>query len=237
MREQELATQLGRKMKQQLKLRSQINRMHDSSEIHVAIERLEQLRNECIELMEQYFRRTVYPMIAKRFPGKIGPDKYVAQFTQLLADFFIEIKQRFDDQLWIQTSPAMLRDYASTVISRDVYDLLRRYRIGSEAASVHALKTAIAKDAERRMAEDQLNLKQVLEILEKWDRSGTEQQRKFAQVIRLYYIVELNDDEVDRDAGLTLKEIAERTGTPLATVARWREKALEALRKDVEDVH
>ncbi|MEZ6113402.1 MAG: sigma factor-like helix-turn-helix DNA-binding protein [Pirellulaceae bacterium] len=116
-------------------------------------------------------------------------------------------------------------------------DLLRRYRIGSEAASVHALKTAIAKDAERRMAEDQLNLKQVLEILEKWDRSGTEQQRKFAQVIRLYYIVELNDDEVDRDAGLTLKEIAERTGTPLATVARWREKALEALRKDVEDVH
>lgn len=240
MSENELAEQLAQKMRQQLELRSQVEQMQDAAKIAAAVKQLDSLRNDCIELMERYFRLNVYPMIARRFPGKIGPDKYVAQFTQLLSDFFIEIKQRFDDPLWVKTSPAELRGYASTVITRDVHDLMRRNRIGEEATAAYALKQAIAQDAEQRMAEDHLNLKQVLEIFERWDASENDELRNFAQVLRLYYIVELTDDEVDRDAAITLKgrtlaEISQQVGKPIATVGRWRQQALAALRDEIAD--
>jgi RNA polymerase sigma factor (sigma-70 family) len=194
-------------------------------------------RRQCLTLVERYFRETLRPLLAKRFPDKglqsppseqelFSNDK-VFRFTELVSDFFLEVLEKCEDPFWKKGSAIELRNYASTVISNDIRDELRRNRKQSplgEATVRDTFEAQLAADVESRFKNDGVSdyLVEALEIIDVWAASHEELVRTYGIALRLRFV-----------AGMTLEEIAKDLATSVATADRRVKSGLEKLKEQL----
>jgi DNA-directed RNA polymerase specialized sigma24 family protein len=198
------------------------------------------LRNECLELVDCYFRQTLRPVLAGRFPGKglqsapvnetVHSNDAMFRYTELMNDFFVQVLSRFDDPFWQKHSAIELRNYASISISnRGVRDVLRR-RKKQQPLTDEQVKDSfdelLAADIESRFTEAGLEIDpaDTLEILEHWRNSANDELQKSAMLLRHQFI-----------SGMTMQQIADDMDAPLTTVYRWRTQAVAAMRKALNE--
>ncbi len=272
MSEIEDARKLAELLKQQRELAIALKQLRGANEIAISCDQLHEIRHQCIELVDRYFRQALLPILAKRFPGyvtyhadkpnKQAPVNVVVQFTQLLNDFFIQVLSTFDDEFWKKRSAIELRNYASIAISRQgVLNALRRRKKQeplNELALELALDDQFAADFEDRFRETGIDPADAMEIIQRWNE-GDDRQRRHAMVLRLYYVTEMTDSEVQddlqyagkltdeemsgnlaqsedsREIGLPLKDVADRLETSVASASRWRIQALKAVRNELKN--
>jgi len=202
-------------------------------------EERQQIRLQCIELVDRYFRHQLQPILTRRFPRVVtttplgsGPTRPLGnevQFTQLLNDFFVRVLTEHDDPFWKKHSAVELRNYASIVISnRGVRDALRRRkkqrRLGLQEA-YDALEEKIAADFEFRFAETKIDPEDAIRIINAWDHSGTPREKEFARILRLFYL-----------SGMRMEDVASDMGIGLSTAYKKLACALTALYEQLTEI-
>jgi len=215
-----------------------IRRTGDPSKPIETTNEVESIRGECLELVDRYFRQTLRPALAARFPEKGIQSAPVAEsaysndvmfrYTELVNDFFVQVLSNFDDPFWKKNSAIELRNYASIVISNHgVRDALRKRKkqqaIGESA--VHAtFEEQLAAEIETRFSNDEQNLDpaEAMELLHRWEASDDEKLRRDARLLRLFYV-----------CGMKVEDIAEDMKTPLKTAYRWKAAALKKMRQQL----
>lgn len=200
---------------------------------------LRSIRGECIELVDRYFRQVVHPILQKRFPRKVAgkqskvtqkaPVNTVAQFTQLLNDFFVQVLDdpKFENPFWKKQTVIELRNYASITISNNgLIDALRRRKRQADlgdAAVRSRFEADLAIEVSQRFAESGVEPSDAVEIINDWETNGEPDQRQVARLLRLRYV-----------AGMSMNEVAEDMGISLATAYRHEKNALTAIRAQLE---
>jgi RNA polymerase sigma factor (sigma-70 family) len=190
------------------------------------------LRDACFQVVDRYFRGTLGPILARRFPGKVSPPEKpgkrvpspMFQYSQLVGDFFVQVLSNYDDPFWKKDSAIELRNYASTVISRDVIDALRRRKKREPLADEQVRKSfeeMFAAEVEQQFVTDgvEIDPADALEVVEQWQQSGDERRRKLAMLLRHKYV-----------SGMTMQQIADDLKVPVKTAYRWHTTALKELR-------
>ena len=186
------------------------------------------------ELVDRYFRQTLRPVLAKRFPGKgiqsaphnerVHSNDVMFRYTELVGDFFVQVLSKFDDPFWKKDSAIELRNYASTVISRDILDGLKRRRKREQLTDEQvrtAFEDQLAAEVEQKFFAEGLglDLADVLETIDQWQRCGDDRQQKMAVLLRHKYVSEM-----------TMQQIADDLKIPLSTTYRYHTEAIASLR-------
>lgn len=229
------AYRLAQLLKEQREL---VMRTHGEGQLYQTDEsaRIAEIRSECVALVDRYFREVLQPILINRFPGKLTREKClgsekaplgaVVQFTQLLNDFFIQVLSTDNDPFWRKTTAVELRNYASIAISnRGVRDALRRRR------KQHAtpedidgfLEDQLAQEIEDRISITGADAADVVEVINQWETYGNVAQKKYARLLRLHYV-----------AGMSMTEVAGDMDASLATIYRWHQEALIAVRQELQ---
>jgi hypothetical protein len=186
--------------------------------------RIQDVRRECLSLVDHYFREALRPKLAGRFPGKGITGDAVVRYTELVNDFFLEVLSRFDDPFWRKATAIELRDHASTAISRDILDVLKR------RGRLDAIQEHFLHETESRLNEStpELSTSDLLEVLDLWqngDAQSNEGQKKilYAKILRLSFVSGMTMDQVAADCGLTAK-----------TAYRYRQEAIDLMAKKLD---
>ncbi|MCA9130020.1 MAG: hypothetical protein KDB22_23190 [Planctomycetales bacterium] len=208
-------------------------------EQRIAIEKeLNNVRRQCIELVDRYFRQVLHPILRQRFPGKItdlqtdisrsAPVNVVVQFTQLVNDFFVQVLDdpKFDNPFWKKQTLVELRNYASIAISHHgLIDALRRRKkqeaIGDDGVR-QVYEDQIAIEVEQQLAETGIDPADAAEVINDWEEAGNRDQQKYARLLRLHYITGMSMEQVAADMDLNIK-----------TAYRVRQQALTAVRAEL----
>lgn len=235
MSEQNDATRLAALLTRQRDATFELAVARDATERERLACEIKQTRNKCLELVDRYFRQTLRPVLARRFPGKgiqtappkdrIHSNDAPFRYTKLINDFFVQVLSNLDDPFWEKDSAIELRNYASTVISRDVLDALRRRRKVkplTEDQVRTSYEDQLAAEVERSFRAERfgLDLVDVLEIVDQWQRSGDERQRKMAVLLQHKYV-----------ADMTMEQVANDLRISLSTAYRYHERAIASLRE------
>ena len=192
-------------------------------------------RAECLTLVERYFRQTLRPVLAKRFPGKgiqsapakqqLHSNDAMFRYTELANDFFVQVLSKVDDPFWKKDSAIELRNYASIVISNHgIRDALRRRKKReplNEEQLRDSLEDQLAAEVEQRFVAAGITIDpaDVLDLLDQWEQSSDEQLRKLAMLMRHKYV-----------SDMTMQQIADDLKTPYSTTCCWHNEALQKLR-------
>ncbi len=225
-----LATLLGRQREAALA----ISQTRETANRELLAAQLKAIRNECLILVERYFRQTLRPVLAKRFPGKgiqsapakqqLHSNDAIFRYSELVSDFFVQVQSKVDDPFWKKDSAIELRNYASTVISNDIRDALRR-RKKQEPLDEDKLRDSfddqLAVEVEQRFLADKITIDpaDVLDVLDQWQQSDDEHLQKLAMLMRHRYV-----------SGMTMPQIAADLKASEPTAYRWHTQALQKLR-------
>jgi len=190
------------------------------------IARVKQVRDECLVLVDEYFRQSLRPVLAARFPGKgLHAGEAMFRYTELVNDFFVQVLATFDDPFWQKDSAIELRNYASIVISNHgIRDALRRRKKqkpfpGDQAEE--SLEDRLAADVEQRFvaAGIVIDPTAILDVLEQWRKSSDQHLQALAMLMRHKYV-----------SDMTMQQIAADLKVSVATAYRRHEEALQKLR-------
>lgn len=193
-----------------------------------------EIRRDCIQLVERYFRAHLQPILAKRFPNKgLHPahQTYSSaregqfRYTELINDFFLQVLSRFDDPFWRSDSAIALRNYASIVISNHgVRDALRRRKKQKplpEADLRETFEDQLAAEVESRFGRLGLEYDagDLLDVVQQWEKAGGHFQQ-LATLIRHLVVSGMTPAQVQADLNISR-----------ATFHRWYGKATDMLRQ------
>lgn len=207
----------------------------DSGERKRLEEEIRKIRHECLELVDRYFRLALRPVLAKRFPGKgvqsapkgqeVHSNDAIVRYTELISDFFVQVLATSHDEFWQKKSAIELRNYASTAISRDIIDVIRRRRKQSPLDDKQVRSTfddQLATEVNQRFVADKLMLDpvDVLEAVEHWEVTNDPHLQKLASLIRHRYV-----------SGMTMPQIAADLDVASATAYRLHDEAILKLRE------
>lgn len=235
MPETEDATRLAELLSQHREATIAISQTRDPAKRELLGARMKKVRDECLTLVERYFRQTLRPVLAKRFPGKglqsapaeqqFHSNDAMFRYTELVNDFFVQVLSKVDDPFWKKDSAIELRNYASIVISnRGIRDALRRRKKREPLAEeqLHdSLEDQLAAEVEQRFVAAGVTIDpaDLLDRLDQWQQSDDEHLQKLAMLMRHKYV-----------ADMTMQQIADDLKTPVKTVYRWHAEALHKLR-------
>jgi len=195
------------------------------------------VRAECLILVERYFRQTLRPVLAKRFPGKglqsasakqqLHSNDAMFRYTELVNDFFVQVLDKVDDPFWKKESAIELRNYASIVISNDIRDALRRSKKReplNEEQLRDSFDDSLAAEVEQRFVAAGIILDpaEVLAVLDQWQQSSDEHSQKLAMLLRHKYV-----------SDMTMPQIAGDLKVSEPTAYRWHIEALQKLRENL----
>lgn len=199
-------------------------------------EQVKPIRDECLVLVERYFRQTLRPVLTRRFPGKglqsapaaeqVHSNDAKFRYTELVNDFFVQVLSKYNDPFWRKESAIELRNYASIVISNHgIRDALRRRAkqepVG-EGQLYDSLEDQLAAEVELRFKETRLPIdpSRVLDILEQWRQSDDDHLQKLAVLVRHKYVADMSMEQIATDL-----KVSDKTGY------RWHSEALQKLRE------
>lgn len=226
---------VARLLTQQQATSELLARTVDSEECIRLEDEIRKIRHECLELVDPYCRLALRPVLAKRFPGKgvqsapKGQEVYsndaVVRYTELINDFFVQVLAMSDDEFWKKKSAIELRNYASTVISNNIRDLIRHRRKQASLDDNQVRSTfedQLAVEVNQRFVADRLmlDLEAVLETLDQWELSRDPYLQKLASLIRHKYV-----------SGMTIPQIAADLDVSPATAYRLLHEAFLKLRE------
>jgi hypothetical protein len=236
MSEAEDATRLADLLSQQRAATLAISQTRDPTKRASLAAQVKEKREECLVLVERYFRQTLRPVLAKRFPRKglqsapakqqVYSNDAMFRYTELVNDFFVQVLSKVDDPFWKKDSAIELRNYASIVISNHgIRDALRRRKkrepLGEQQLR-DSLADQLATEVEQRFvaAGIMIDPADVLDIVDQWQQSDDEHLQKLAMLMRHKYV-----------ADMTMQQIADDLKAPYPTVCRWHIAALQKLRE------
>ena len=232
--ETEDATRLAELLSQHREATIAISQTRDPAKQELLAAQVKKVRAECLTLVEHYFRQTLRPVLAKRFPGKglqsapakqqLHSNDAMFRYTELVNDFFVQVLSKVDDPFWKKDSAIELRNYASIVISnRGIRDALRRRKKQQPLdEELHdSLEDHLAGEVEQRViaAGITIDAADVLDRLDQWEQSSDEHLQKLAMLMRHKYV-----------ADMTMQQIADDLKTSQPTAYRWHAEALQKLR-------
>ena len=226
---------LAELLSQQREVQHALRNAADSVKSQQIRQKLDGIRRQCIELVDRYFRESLQPILANRFPGKVrqqedeakaSPVHVLAQFTELVNDFFVQVLSKEDDPFWKKDSAVELRNYASIAISnRGIRDVLRRRKKQvalSDPTLVSSLDEYLADEITLRFNDTGVDPADAVEIINRWETSEDERRREYARLLRLYFI-----------AAMKMEEVADDLGLPAPTAYRKKQQALAQLKLEL----
>ncbi|MEM7785239.1 MAG: hypothetical protein AAF939_21485 [Planctomycetota bacterium] len=222
-----------------------------------AQDEIKELRRVCLQLVEKHFHECISQKVAQKFPQKVLQGQHtpikkrelgvVAQFTELLNDFFVEVLGKDDSVWWKLETPIELRNYATRALINRAISKIRRQEkfipVGDDKVT-EMFHAQVAQEICSRFRSNDINPEKALELIQRWDEGDDELFRKYALVLRLTFVAAMKDHQIENDLKntfdlrdvplpLPLKEVAKRVGAPLSTVGRWKLLALQELRKQL----
>lgn len=215
------ADKLKEKMKQQFEIAAAIDRCRDPLELMKLRKQLKAKRDECIEIVDRYFRLSLKPQLESQC-DKVSADSNVARFTEMLNDFFVEVIQSDKSQFWQETSPKALRSYVATALSRDAIDIIRRRKKIRELAEDDlnvAYNKMVVEEFESNCLNEQMDSSEVSEAIARWQNSDEPELAESARLLEMRYA-----------CGSSVEEIAKDLNCSEATAYRRLEAAKDRIR-------
>lgn len=167
--------------------------------------------------IEPYFRKVLRPELARKF-SRSAQDTSV-RYSMMVNEFFAEVLKKESVQFWQAESLGALKAFASTVISNDIRDVLRRQKKRG-ALCEDALDELASSRAEHFRGKVDIDLEWALGRWQEWDDRKDPWPAR-ARVLRYRYV-----DGMDYD------EIAAQEGVPKKVIYRIKEEAIAALRSE-----
>ncbi len=184
-----------------------ISQSRDSVQHALLAAHVKDIRDECLALVDRYFRQTLRPVLATRFPGQglqsapakqqLHSNDAMFRYTELVNDFFVQVLSKVDDPFWKKDSAIELRNYASIVISNHgIRDALRRRKKQEPLAEDQlrdSLEDQLAAEVEQRFIADKIMIDpaDVLDALDRWEHSNHEHWQQLAMLMRHKYVADM----------------------------------------------